>query len=189
LKKLNNTQQGEKDTIELGMLSIMQMHSNETGTAEAKYWKHTFNDISALYHGELNSNKLIESVITDTPQEQYNAPAPTEANAEIGVDDVFDDSDDDDETSSHTSTHTKRFSLFDDEEDDDVPDTQNPLDKGSGHEKNAGIDSHDTAATDKEQNDSGEANNKDVNNFEQREDYEEETFSKIITPLPYTPSE
>jgi hypothetical protein len=62
----------------------------------------------------------------DTQQEQYNAPAPTEANAEIGEDDVFDNSDDDDETISHTSNHTKRFSLFDDEEDDNVPETQNP---------------------------------------------------------------
>ena len=62
----------------------------------------------------------------DTQQEQYNAPAPTEAYAEIGEDDVFDNSDDDDETISHTSNHTKRFSLFDDEEDDNVPETQNP---------------------------------------------------------------
>jgi hypothetical protein len=128
--------QGEKDIIELGMLSIMQMHSNETGTAEAKYWKHTFNDISALYHNELNSNKLIDSVMIDTPQKKDNAPAPT---AETGEDDVFDDSDDDDETSSHTRNHTKRFSLFDDEEDNDDLDTQNPLHKGSGHEKNTGI--------------------------------------------------
>ena len=75
---------------------------------------------------------------------------PTEANVEIGEDDVFDDSDDDDKTSSHTKNHTKRFPLFGDEEDDDVPDMQNTLHKGSGHKKNAGIDSHDTAATDKE---------------------------------------
>jgi hypothetical protein len=111
----------------------------------------------------------------ETPQKQYNAPAPTEANAKIGEDNVSDDSDDDDETSSHTSNHTKRFSLFDDEEDDDVPDTQNPLDKGSGHKKNAGIISHDTAATDKQKNDSGKANNKDIDNFEQQEDSEEKT--------------
>jgi hypothetical protein len=172
---LNKTQQDEKDIIERGMLSIMQMHSNETGTAEAKSWKNTFNDISALYHEELNLNKLIDSVMIETPQEQYNAPAPTEANAKIGEDDVSDDSDDDDKTSSHTSNHTTRFSLFDDEEDNDIPDTQSPLDKGSVHEKNAGIISHDTAATDKHKNDSGKENNKEVDNFEQQEDSEEET--------------
>ncbi len=73
LKRLNNTQQDEKDIIDQGMLSIMQMHSNETGTAEAKSWKNTFNDISALYHEELNSNKLIDSDMIDTPQETYHA--------------------------------------------------------------------------------------------------------------------
>ena len=141
------------------------MHSNETGTAEAKSWKNTFNDISALYHEELNSNKLIDSVMIETPQEQYNAPAPTEANAKIGEDNVSDDSDDDDKTSSHTSNHTTRFSLFDDEEDNDIPDTQSPLHKGSGHKKNA----------DKQKNDSGKANNKNDDNFEQQDDSEEET--------------
>jgi hypothetical protein len=45
LKRLTNTQQDEKDTIELGMLSIMQMHYNETGTEVAKNWKDTFTDI------------------------------------------------------------------------------------------------------------------------------------------------
>jgi hypothetical protein len=175
LKRLNNTQQEEKDITELGMLSIMQMHYNETKTSEAKNWKHTFNDISVLYHEELKSNKLIDSVMIDTSQKQYNAPASTEANDDIGKDDVFDDSDDDDETSSHTSSHTKRFSFFDDEEDEDDPDTQNPLDKKSSHKKNAEIDSHDTAATDKETNDSRKAKNKEVDNIEQREDDEEET--------------
>ena len=125
LKRLNNTQQEEKDITELGMLSIMQMHYNATKTSEAKNWTHTFNDISALYHEELNSNKLIDSVTIDTPQQQYNASAPTEANAEIGKYDVCDDSDDDENSSSQPINHTKRFSVFDDEEDEDDPDAQN----------------------------------------------------------------
>jgi hypothetical protein len=36
LKRLTEAQQEEKDVIELGMLSIMQMHYNETGTEVAK---------------------------------------------------------------------------------------------------------------------------------------------------------
>ena len=47
--------------------------------------------------------------------------------------------------------------------------------KKSSHGKNAEIDSHDTAATDKETNDSRKAKNKEVDNIEQREDDEEET--------------
>ena len=141
LKRLTNTQQGEKDIIELGMLSIMQMHYNETGTEVANNWKHTFTDIYTLYHEELkNLYKLIDSGMIHTSQEQKNAPAPTKANADTTKDSFFYDSDDDD---SHTSEHTKRYSLYDDEEDDDDPETENPLDKGSGHEKNDDIDSHD----------------------------------------------
>ncbi len=36
LKRMTKEQQDEKDAIELGMLSIMQMHYNETGTEEVK---------------------------------------------------------------------------------------------------------------------------------------------------------
>jgi hypothetical protein len=36
LKRLNNAQQDEKDTVELGMLSVMQMHCNETCTMDQK---------------------------------------------------------------------------------------------------------------------------------------------------------
>jgi hypothetical protein len=36
LKRLNNAQQDEKDTIELVMLSVMQMHCNETVTMDQK---------------------------------------------------------------------------------------------------------------------------------------------------------
>jgi hypothetical protein len=35
------------------------MHSNATGTAEAKSWKNIYSDISALYHEELNSNNWL----------------------------------------------------------------------------------------------------------------------------------
>jgi hypothetical protein len=169
LKRLNKTQQDEKDIIERGMLSIMQMHSNETGTAEAKSWIHTFNDISAIYHEELNSNKLIDTVMIDTPQE------PIHATAENDVDDDDDDSDDDDKTGSHTSNHRKRYSLFEDEEDSDVPETQNTLGKKSGIEKIAGIGSQDAAATDKETNESGKATNNDVGD---KSDHESATTNK-----------
>jgi hypothetical protein len=39
LKRLNNSQQDEKDTIELGMVSVMQMHCNETCTMDQKNGK------------------------------------------------------------------------------------------------------------------------------------------------------
>jgi hypothetical protein len=48
LKRLNNTQQDEKDIIELVMLSITQMHYNETNTKVAKSWKDTFTNIDTL---------------------------------------------------------------------------------------------------------------------------------------------
>ena len=39
LKRLTNAQQDEKDIIELGMLSIIQMHCNETNTTDEKNGK------------------------------------------------------------------------------------------------------------------------------------------------------
>ena len=169
LKRVNKTQQDEKDIIERGMLSIMQMHSNATGTAEAKSWKNTYYDISALYHEELNSNKLTDSVMIEAPQE------PIHATADSDVDDNDDDSDDDDETVSHTINHRERYSLFEDEEDSDVPETQNTLGKKSGMETIAGIGSQDAAATDKETNESEKATINDVGN---ESDHESATTTK-----------
>jgi len=112
---LTNTQQDEKDTIELGMLSIMQMHYNETGTAVAKNWKDTFTDIYMLQHEEyMNTCKLIDSEMIETVQETIDATG------DISIDDNDDDSDYEDETVGHTR---KICSLFDDEEDSDDPGT------------------------------------------------------------------
>jgi hypothetical protein len=169
LKRVNKTQQDEKDIIERGMLSIMQMHSNATGTAEAKSWKNTYYDISALYHEELNSNKLTDSVMIEAPQE------PIHATADSDVDDNDDDSDDDDETVSHTINHRERYSLFEDEEDSDVPETQNTLGKKSGMETIAGIGSQDAAATDKETNESEKAT---INDVGDESDHESATTTK-----------
>ena len=154
LKRLTNTQQDEKDTIELGMLSIMQMHYNETGTAVAKNWKDTFTDIYTLQHEEyMNTCKLIDSEMIETEQETIDATG------DICIDDDDDDSDYEDETVSHTR---KIYSLFDDDEDSDDPGMQNTLGKESGHEKIIGIDSQDVLATDNETTESGKAATNDV---------------------------
>jgi hypothetical protein len=42
LKKMNNTQKVEHDLIQLGMLSVMQMHCNDTETSNDHSWKDTF---------------------------------------------------------------------------------------------------------------------------------------------------
>ncbi len=130
LKKLTGTQQEEKDVIELEMLSIMQMHYNETGTEmaknteEAKNWKQTFYDITTLYHDELrNSEKLIDSEMIESQQETIDATDKTD------VDDDDDDSSDDDESFCFTSKHRKGYSFFEDEENSDDPDTKNTLEK------------------------------------------------------------
>jgi hypothetical protein len=91
LKRVNKTQQDEKNIIEQGMLSIMQMHSNATGTAEAKSWKSIYSDISALYHEELNSNKLTDSVINEAPEK----PPEEQIHATSDSDDDDDDDDSD----------------------------------------------------------------------------------------------
>ena len=172
LKRLNEAQQEEKDVIELGMLSIMQMHYNETGTEVAKNtevarnWKQTFNNITTVYHDELNN---FDSEMIETQQERIDA---TDG---IANDDDDDDNSDDDESFDYTSTQRKGNSLFDDEESSDDPDTQNTLGKESGHEKIAEIDTQDAAATDKDTTESGKATNNDVSD---KSDHESATTNK-----------
>ena len=169
LKRVNKTQQDEKDIIEQVMLSIMQMHSNATGAAETKSWKNTYCDISALYHEELNSNKLTDSVINEAPE--MPPEKPIHATSDSDNDDDDDDSDYVD-TSNHkkksllfpdeedSDDHRKKYALFDDEdesdeEESDDPGTQNTLGKESGHKKNA-------VAIDNETTESGNAATNDV---------------------------
>ena len=187
LKRLTNAQQDEKDILELGMLSIIQMHCNETNTTDEKNWKDNFNDIKAFYHEELKSNQVIDNDVIDIPQETYKEAAPTDATDEIRVDDNIDDSDDD-ESIRHQRNHTKRYNLFDDDDNDDALEAQNTPDKRSGDEEIAGIDRYDTAATDKEKTDyvpakaikSEAANNKDVDNPEQQKEAQQETGGEVI---------
>ncbi len=78
------------------------------------------------------------------------------------------------------SKRSKRYTLFEDDEDNDDPDAQKPFDKGSGHKKIAVIDRDDTAAIEKEKHDSGKANNKDVNNIEQQEETDQEKSGDAV---------
>jgi len=184
LKRVNKTQQDEKDIIEQGMLSIMQMHSNATGTAEAKSWKTIYSDISALHHEELNSNKLTDSVINEAPKKPTEDPK----HATFESDD-----DDDDEDSDYSDTgnyntkknllfpdgensndNRKQNALFDDgdesdEEESDDPGTHNTRDKESGHDKIVGIDSQHAAATDNETTESGKETTNDVSDKSDQE--------------------
>jgi hypothetical protein len=97
LKRLNNTQQEEKDFIELGMLSIMQMHYNATETNVTKSWKNTFSDIESIYQEEIDT-EMIE------PEQEKK-----DATEEIGIEEYVDDSNDDDESFIDTNKHTKNL--------------------------------------------------------------------------------
>jgi hypothetical protein len=202
LKRVNKTQQDEKDIIEQGMLSIMQMHSNATGTAEAKSWKTIYSDISALHHEELNSNKLTDSVINEAPKKPTEDPK----HATFESDD-----DDDDEDSDYSDTgnynkkknllfpdgensndNRKQNALFDDgdesdEEKSDDPDRHNTPGKESGHDKIVGIDSQNAAATDNEITESGKEATNDVSDKSDQEpdksDAENTKKKKKITTI------
>jgi hypothetical protein len=154
------------------MLSIMQMHYNETGTEVAKNtdvaknWIQTFYDITMVYHDEL---KNFDSEMIETQQETIGATD------EIAGDDDDDDSSEDDESFHYTSTDRKGYSLFDDEESSDDPDTQKTLGKESGQEKIPEIDTQDASATDNDTTESGKATNNDVSN---KSDHESATTNK-----------
>ena len=124
------------------MLSIMQMHYNETGTELAKNWKETFTDIYMLHSQEYM--KLIDSDIFETEQENK------ETIEDVESDDDDEDSDEDDSDYVETNKGRERFSLFKDEEESDEPGTRNTLGNESGHEKIVRNERQDVVATDNE---------------------------------------
>jgi len=124
---MTKEQQEEKDTIELGMLSIMQMHYNETGTEEAKNWKDTFTDIYSLYIKEYQ--KSIDSEMIESEQENKEATEDNESN------DSGDDSDEDDSDYVDPNGRRGKFSIFEEEEESDGSGTQNTLGKEPGQEE------------------------------------------------------
>jgi hypothetical protein len=163
LKKLNNTQQEERNIIELGMLSIMQMHFNATDTNMKKNWKDTFSEIESVYQEQIDTE-----MIEPEQKRKYDIE-------EIDNEDDDDDSDDDDESFIDPN---KQRNLFGDDEDSDDSDTENTLGKESGHKNILGNDSQDAVATDNETTESGKAATIGVSNIEHRKEYEEEPSGK-----------
>ena len=151
LKKLNNTQQEERNIIELGMLSIMQMHFNATDTNMKKNWKDTFSEIESVYLEQIDT-EMIE------PEQEETK----DTIEEIEIEDDDDESNDDDESIIDTNNQRKIYDLFGDEEDSDDPDRDNTLGKESGHENILGNDSQDAVTTDIETTESGKAATNDV---------------------------
>ncbi len=98
-----------------------------------------------------------------------------DATDKTDVDDDDDNSSDDDESFCYTSKHRKGYSLFEDEENSDDPDTQNTLGKESGHKKIAEFDTQDAAATDNDTTEPGKATNNDVSD---KSDHEYATTNK-----------
>ena len=154
LKRMTKEQQDEKDITELGMLSIMQMHSNETGTEVAKNWKDTFTDIHTFYQKEYL--KSTDSEMIETEQENK------ETTDDIEFNDDDEDSDENDSDYVETNKCRNKYSIFDDEEESDDPGTQNTLGKESGHGKIVGIDTQDAIPTDNDATESGKANAHDA---------------------------
>ena len=151
---MTKEQQDEKDITELGMLSIMQMHSNETGTEVAKNWKDTFTDIHTFYQKEYL--KSTDSEMIETEQENK------ETTDDIEFNDDDEDSDENDSDYVETNKCRNKYSIFDDEEESDDPGTQNTLGKESGHGKLVGIDTQDAIPTDNDATESGKANAHDA---------------------------
>ena len=114
------------------MLSLMQMHYNETGTEEAKNWKDTFTDIHTLYQQEYQ--KSIESEMIESEQENK------EATQDYVFDDSDDDSDDGDSDYVDPNEHRGRYKIFEEEEESDGSGTQKTLDKEPAQEEMVAIE-------------------------------------------------
>jgi len=129
---MTKEQQDEKDTIELGMLSIMKMHSDETGTEVAKNWIDTFTDIYSLHIKEYQ--KLIDSVMIDSEQENKEATQDNES------DESGDDSDEDDSDYVDPNESRGKFNIFEEEEKSDGSGTQKTLGKEPAQEQMVAIE-------------------------------------------------
>jgi hypothetical protein len=142
------------------------------------------------HHEDFKSNQVRDNGVIDIPQGSYKEAAPTDATDEIGSDDDIDESDDD-KTIVYNKSPFKKSNLFDDEDDNDNLEEQNAPGKGTGVEEIAGIDKHDTTATDKDKSDyvpakgieSEAANNKDDDNPEQQRVAQQETGGEIIVGI------
>ena len=155
LKRMTKEQQDEKDAIELGMLSIMQMHYNDTGTEEAKNWKDTFTDIYSLHIKEYQ--KSIDSVMIDSEQENKEATQDNES------DESGDDSDADDSDYVDPNERRGKFNIFEEEEESDGSGTKKTLGKDPAQEEMVAIETIVTNAIEKDATESGNEKGLDTN--------------------------
>jgi hypothetical protein len=96
LKKLNNQQKHEHESIQLGMWLVMQMHCNDTGTANDESCQETLEIIRMKHLEDMKSNTVrVENEISNIPPEQATQTATVDANSKNDSDDGDEESDDD----------------------------------------------------------------------------------------------
>ncbi len=118
LKKLNNQQKHDHESIQLGMWLVMQMHCNDTGTTNDKHFQETLEIIRMKHLEDMKSNKVkVENEISNIPPEQATETATVDANSKNDSGDGDIESDDDNEIVLHNKNYQKS-SIFDDDDDD-----------------------------------------------------------------------
>jgi hypothetical protein len=109
LKKLNNQQKHEHESIQLGMRSVMQMHCNDTGTMNDKSFQETLEIIRMKHLEDMKSNKVrVENEISNIPPEQATETATMDANSKNDSGDSDEESDYDNKIVLHNKKLPKK---------------------------------------------------------------------------------
>jgi hypothetical protein len=150
LKKLNNQQNHEHESIQLGMWLVKQMHCNDTGTTNDKRFQETLKIIRMKYLEDMKSNKVqVENEISNIPSEQATQTATMDANSKNDSGDGDEESDDDDVIVLPNKNYQKS-SIFDDNDDNNESDLQNAANTKTCAEVIAGTNMNDNPTTDRE---------------------------------------
>jgi hypothetical protein len=150
LKKLNNQQKHDHESIQLEMWSVMQMHCNDTGTTNNESFQETLEIIRMKCLEDMKSNKVrVENEISNIPPEQATETATMDANSKHDSGDGDEESDDDDEIVLHNKNYQKS-SIFDDDGDNNDSEQQNAANTKTSAEVIAGTKMNDTLTTDGE---------------------------------------
>ncbi len=148
LKKLNNQQKHNHESIQLVMWLVMQMHCNDTGTANDKSFQETLTIIRMKHLEDMKSNKVrVENKISNIPPEQATETATMDANSKNDSGDGDEESDDDNKIVLHNKNYQKS-SIIDDDDNDNDSEQQNAANTKTSAEVIVGTNMNDTPTTD-----------------------------------------
>ena len=127
MKRMNNAQKEEMDIIQLGVILVIQMHCNDTGTKRDKTVIETFALITKRYHVEAVKEDAT-SIRMRLEETKLQENKKTDANPTFESSEEEEESNDEEEMVYDKSKNRKR-NVFDDDDEDYYPNENNTDDE------------------------------------------------------------